>query len=175
MNCPACTRPLKPMEAGGVALDVCLEGCGGIWFDNHEFKKFDEPHESAGEVLCGIETTLSDSADQQARHSCPKCQDITMSRHFVSVKRHVEIDECAQCGGIWLDAGELFQIRNQFKTEQERKDAAKAYFSEVFDNELMQVKQQSQDKLAQARRFANMFRYITPSHYIPGKQDWGAF
>jgi hypothetical protein len=26
-----------------------------------------------------------------------------------------------------------------------------------------------------ARKFANTFRLIGPSHYIPGKQDWGAF
>jgi hypothetical protein len=34
---------------------------------------------------------------------------------------------------------------------------------------------ESQEKAEKARKVANMFRFICPSYYIPGKQDWGAF
>jgi hypothetical protein len=30
-------------------------------------------------------------------------------------------------------------------------------------------------RAAKSRRFANMFRFVCPSYYIPGKQSWGAF
>ena len=42
--CPACGKKMHKifMDAQGVNLDVCLDGCGGIFFDNREFKKFDE-------------------------------------------------------------------------------------------------------------------------------------
>ena len=174
MQCPACNHPITQMDAGGVTVDICKGGCGGIWFDNYEFKKFDEPHESAGEALLEIDMKPG-TLDMESRHSCPKCPGITLSRHFMSVKRKVEIDECPQCGGVWLDTGELGQIRNLFNTEEERIEAAENYYSDVFDSDLLKVQQESEEKVAKARRFANMFKFITPSYYIPGKQTWGAY
>ena len=43
--------------------------------------------------------------------------------------------QCVSCGGIWLDYGELGQIRDQYATEAERKEAARAYFHEAFGPE----------------------------------------
>jgi hypothetical protein len=37
------------------------------------------------------------------------------------------------------------------------------------------MRRESQEKLEKARRIANIFRFICPSYYIPGKQEWGAF
>ena len=47
-----------------------------------------------------------------------------MMLHFFSVKQQVQVDECPSCAGIWLDCGELLRIRSEFKTEDERKQAA---------------------------------------------------
>ena len=47
--------------------------------------------------------------------------------------------------------------------------------SEIFDNQLAQMKQASKDELNKAGKIANIFRFICPSFYIPGKQDWGTF
>jgi Zn-finger nucleic acid-binding protein len=98
-----------------------------------------------------------------------------MMRHFFSVKREVEVDECAACAGIWLDAGELKRIRSLFNTEEERRQAAQEYFEEIFGEELDRMRRESQEKLERTRRIAHIFRFICPSYYIPGKQDWGAF
>ncbi len=175
MQCPACDNPLTPMEAGGITVDICKGGCGGLWFDNYEFEKFDEPHETAGEALLNIPKGGAVKNDPASRRPCPKCDGIVMQRHFVSVKRKVEIDECPGCGGIWLDAGELGDTRSLYNTEEERKQAASTYFNEVFATDLLNMRTESQEKLARAKKFANMFKFITPSHYIPGKQDGGAF
>jgi Zn-finger nucleic acid-binding protein len=175
MKCPACENQLQQMTVAGVTVDVCKGGCGGIWFDNFELKKFDEPHESAGEALLDIEPNKTITIDHSKRLKCPKCDDVVMMRHFFSVKHEVEVDECPGCGGIWLDAGELKHIRSLFETEQQRKQATKEYFSELFDNQLAAMKVEEEAKVAKARKFANMFRFICPSYYIPGKQDWGAF
>lgn len=172
MKCPACGSELVEVEVGGVKVDVCKEGCGGMWFDNFELKKFDEPHEEDGEELLNMTTDVRADIDRSKRYNCPKCGDIVMMRHFFSVKKEVEIDECPGCGGIWLDAGELGRIRSLFNTEQERHQAADEYFNEIFGDQLKSVKSADESK---SRRFANMFRFICPSYYIPGKQDWGAF
>lgn len=175
MNCPACGNVLQEMTVGGVVVDVCRGGCGGIWFDNYELNKFDEPHESAGEELLEIEQDESIIIDHTKKLKCPSCDDVVMMRHFFSVKKDVEVDECPGCGGFWLDAGELGKIRSLFNTEEERHKAAEEYFSEVFGGELAAMEAEDQVKLNKVLKISNMFRFICPSYYIPGKQDWGAF
>ena len=175
MKCPACSNSLQQITIKEVTVNVCKDGCGGIWFDNFEIKKFDEPHESAGQSLLDIEKDESIIIDRTKRLKCPKCDDVVMMRHFFSVKKEVEVDECPGCGGFWLDAGELRSIRALFNTEQEREEAAQKYFSELFGDHFAAMKAEDEAKLAGARKVANMFRFICPTNYIPGKQDWGAF
>ena len=169
MECPACGNILEEMTASDVTVDVCKGGCGGIWFDQFELTSFDEPHESAGEALLDIERDTSITVDRTKKLRCPKCSDVVMMRHFFSVKKETEVDECPGCGGFWLDAGELGRIRSLFNSEEERHKAAEMYFSELFDDQLSTMKAEK------SSRVANMFLFICPSNYIPGKQDWGAF
>lgn len=175
MQCPVCANQLQQMTVGDVTVDVCKGGCGGIWFDNLELKKFDEPCESAGEALLDVERNPNLTVDHEKRLNCPKCDDVVMMRHFFSVKKQVTVDECPSCGGFWLDAGELTHIRKLFNTEEEKHKAADEYFQEIFGDKLKAVQADDEAKLARVCRVANMFRFICPSYYIPGKQDWGAF
>ena len=55
MICPECNNTLQKMTVNDVTLDVCNHGCGGVWFDDQEINKFDEPHESDGNLLLDIE------------------------------------------------------------------------------------------------------------------------
>lgn len=175
MNCPACDNVLKEMTVGDITVDVCENGCGGIWFDKFELHKVDESHESQGEHLLETKRNENIKVDHTKRRKCPRCKNIVMLRHFFSVKREVEVDECAGCGGYWIDYGELRTIRTQFATEEERKKAADAYFTDIFDLELTKIRAQSQESAEKARKIAKAFRFICPSNYIRGKQEWGAF
>jgi Zn-finger nucleic acid-binding protein len=163
VECPVCSNTMTKMEAEGVTVDVCAGGCGGIWFDWFELARVDEAHESAGEKFLEVDRdpTLRD-------------QEIMM-RHFHSVKRGALVDECPRCAGFWLDAGELAAIRTEFATEEERKQAAQEYFAELFDPDLAVERAKTMEDLRKARRIAHAFRFICPSYYIPGEQDWGAF
>ena len=175
MKCPACSNNLAPTAIGDVTVDVCNDGCGGVWFDNYELSKFDEAHEAAGEQLLAVEANADISIDHEVRRNCPKCPDLVMQQHFFSVKRGVTIDECPGCGGVWLDVGELRQIRRLYPSEAEREQAASDYFEELFGDKLRAMEQAGEQKLATARKIANVFRFICPTYYIPGKQKWGAF
>jgi Zn-finger nucleic acid-binding protein len=175
MKCPACGNELSQVVAGGVTVDVCEGGCAGIWFDHFELQKFDEPRESAGEILLDIKQKKGIRIDHRKRLKCPKCGNVVMMRHFFSVKKQVEVDECPDCGGYWLDMGELAKMRSEFASEEERKKAAEEYFSEIFGKKLAKIYAESEEKAERARKIARMFRFICPSKYIPGKQDWGAF
>lgn len=176
MKCPRTGAELKEVEIAGVKIDIS-EACGGVWFDNYEFKKFDEVHEAAGEMLIDLMAKYqNDDIDLSKRLNSPRHPEVVMMRYYFSSKRQVEIDECPKCGGIWLDAGELLHIRELFPTEASRKEAGKAFVDDFFNNSGFQEElQQSEEAKQKARRFANMFRWLCPSNYIPGKQDWGAF
>lgn len=175
MNCPACSNELSEMKVEEITVDVCKGGCGGIWFDNFELEKIDEKHERAGETLLDIERNKDLNVDLKAKRDCPKCSDIKMMQHCFSVQQKVTIDECAGCGGVWLDAGELAQIRNLYDTEEQRHHAAEKYFSSIFDGQLKGIKEKSETGAVKAKKFANMFKFICPTYYIPGDQGWGAF
>ena len=175
MNCPACNNNLQKMVVNDVTVDICIGGCGGIWFDNLELKKFDEPLESDGSELLDIERNLDIKVDHTKKFNCPKCSDMIMVRHFFSVKMEVEVDECYNCGGFWLDYGELSQIRNLYNTEEEKIIATNKYFNEIFGKEIKAMQAKNEEELLRIRRIVNIFRFICPSYYIPGKQDWGAF
>jgi Zn-finger nucleic acid-binding protein len=176
VNCPACARPLTSRTAGELTVDVCDGGCGGIWFDHFELRKADERAEPAGPALLEVARDPALSVDRSVRYGCPKCSDgVVMMRHFWSVKRAVTIDECPECGGIWLDADELAKIRDEFASELERHAAADAEFSRLFDGELAGEHAETMADLDRSRRFARAFRFITPSFYLPGKQAGGAF
>ncbi len=175
MKCPACGKELQEKTVAGIVVDVCENGCGGIWFDNFELGKVDEQHESAGESLLDIARDENVVVDYTQKRICPRCEDQPMMKHFSSVKREVELDECPSCGGFWLDYGELGKIRDQYVTDDEREKAAGEYFSEVFGEDMARMRAESQEKLDRARKIALMFRFICPSYYIPGDQAWGAF
>jgi Zn-finger nucleic acid-binding protein len=175
VKCPACGSELTQMTSEDVTLDTCRGGCGGLWFDNRELPKVDEADQAAGEPFLHIDRSQSVRVDDSERRACPSCGDVVMMRHFSSVKRGVVVDECPQCGGYWLDAGELAAIREEFPTEEARRRAADAYFTEVFDKQMDEMRRADEAQVGRAHRIAHMFRFICPSYYIPGRQPWGAF
>jgi Zn-finger nucleic acid-binding protein len=73
----------------------------------------DEEEESAGEPLLQIRRDERIVVDVSRKRDCPRCAGVRLHRHFFSAKRRVEVDQCPNCGGYWLDAGELAQIRTE--------------------------------------------------------------
>lgn len=116
MKCPACFNELSQIQVGKVVVDVCEGGCGGVWFDAFELQRVDEQTETAGEHLLNIARDPDIKIDASRKRDCPRCSGVKLKRHFFSARRRVEVDECPNCGGYWLDAGELAQIRLE-KTE----------------------------------------------------------
>ena len=69
--------------------------------------------EAAGEPLLQIQRDERIVLDSGRKRECPRCEGIKLHRHYFSAKRRVEVDQCPNCGGYWLDAGELQQIRTE--------------------------------------------------------------
>lgn len=134
VDCPACENALTSLSVGDLTVDVCDGGCGGIWFDHYELREVDEPSEALGDPLLDVAHNPAVVVDPSKRYLCPKCTDgVVMMRHFWSVKREITIDECPECGGIFLDGGELARIRAEFPSEAAKEAAADSFFAHVAD------------------------------------------
>ena len=110
--CPRSTlNPLRKLRVGGVNTDVC-EDCGGLWLDRLELARFKDPASAFGDALVAhLRQFPPGLIDHSVRLRCPHHPDVVMLRRKYSASVPVDIDECPQCGGIWLDADELALIR----------------------------------------------------------------
>jgi len=125
LHCPACNAVMKKVFIDGVNtnVDICLDGCGAIWFDRAEEKFFDEAHESIDELLKIYENKEFIEVNQQYNRYCPICG-TKLAKNHTSAKREVQIDECLSCGGKFFDYKELEAMRKEYDTEKERSAAA---------------------------------------------------
>ena len=162
MECTVCGNSLKEIDVGDIKVDVCEDGCGGIWFDRFELEKVDEPHETEGELLLHIRRGEGVRVDMEKRRNCPRCRDTIMMRHFFSVRKEVEVDECPKCAGTWLDFGELGQIREEFRSEDERKEAAGKYFSKILVQELAQSRAGDSGELKRGKTLERLIKLMGP-------------
>jgi Zn-finger nucleic acid-binding protein len=111
LRCPRSSTHLTSLRIGGVDTDVC-EDCGGVWLDRLELEKFDHAGSAFGDALVAHLRQFPPALmDHSVRLRCPHHAHAVMLRRAYSRDVRIEIDECPQCGGIWLDADELEQIR----------------------------------------------------------------
>ena len=118
MDCPRCSRELAPIKVGGVTVDACQGGCGGIWFDLFELQKMDAPDESAGSLLDGMRVDVGTEVDFDQTIDCPRCDGLVLMRQQHPTKPEIMTDKCPACGGVWLDFGELFQLRSESASDR---------------------------------------------------------
>ena len=111
MRCPRCEHELQTVTVSGVKVDACQGGCGGIWFDAFELERMDQPDESAGWLLNNMRVDLAIEVDFEKPVHCPRCEQAELMRQKYPANDRIEIDKCRVCGGVWLDFGELFEIR----------------------------------------------------------------
>jgi hypothetical protein len=129
MKCPACDYDLTELELGGVKVDACHGGCGGIWFDAFELERVDEQREVPSQHLLRVQRDPNLRVDHSRKRACPRCEGVKLKRHFFSAKKQIEVDHCPNCAGYWLDAGELEKIRAEKGLQAKAADASTATLS----------------------------------------------
>ncbi len=119
MICPVCQKEMIVEDLGGVQVEICSHGCKGMWFDWGELKKLEHNNQGFGNALQeALAFPRNNDADRGAI-KCPKCG-IVMHKHLFESEKEINVDECYQCGGFFLDSGELKIIRDKFMSEAER-------------------------------------------------------
>lgn len=154
IQCPACGKDMHKvfMSESGTCLDVCVDGCGGIFFDGMELKHFDENKENIEELKEALKNKTYTPVDENKVRICPVCGNKMVKNH-VSVKREITIDECYNCGGKFFDHGELTKMREQYATEEERRQDVLAYAYREIGPELQAMELQNTINAARRSTF----------------------
>ena len=109
INCPACGMEMEKVYISSLGLDVdiCSDGCGGIFFDENEFNQFYNHTECISDIS-EYTDKFYPPTNQSKKRQCPVCN-IDMVKSMVK-NNTVEIDICNRCGGVFLDKGELERL-----------------------------------------------------------------
>ena len=112
VNCPACGKIMqKVLVQGGFAIDVCVDGCGGMFFDNKEIQELNDSENDIAEIKKLLSGKAFVPVDETLVRTCPACgTKMTKTRAL-----GVQIDTCYNCNGIFLDNGEFELVRTHFK------------------------------------------------------------
>ena len=110
MECPKCARTMLPVEFGtDIEVRRCI-GCRGLYCERGVLEQMRD------EWL--VDTVLdTGSAVDGAKYNetrdipCPGCG-TTMDHAKDKEQGHITLDVCANCEGIFLDAGELTDMKN---------------------------------------------------------------
>ena len=160
LKCPACNKDMTkvfiPKE--GVNIDICLDGCGGMWFDNRELSYFDEQDEKIEEIINVISNKTFAEVDQMNHRSCPACG-ARMVKNFSSVKQAIQIDECYSCGGKFLDKNELLKFRDEYATEEDRSQDTLKLMYDTVGKELVQLQEENEER----KKHRNLYKKLIDS------------
>lgn len=105
LTCPACQSAMNKELVNGFELDVC-PGCLGVWFDEGELGKVAKlPKQNFESRQPATPLPLS-----HLKRSCPRCSALLLSAKY-QYTSDITIDSCEQCGGVFVDQGELEEIR----------------------------------------------------------------
>lgn len=153
IKCPACGKEMEKVfiPSEGINIDICTNGCGGIFFDNREFDKFNEEHEDIELLKAKLHGKTFAPVDDDAIRICPACGG-QMVKNTTSSNGEIVVDDCYICGGKFLDHGELEKIRAEYKSDQERKEAAVDFLFNKVGYELKEI----EIKNAQAKAKRNL-------------------
>ncbi len=114
MKCPRCQSiemevRVRGEETESIEIDVCPE-CSGTWLDKKELTRLDDNFFIDMEQ---IEYEKSDATEDDAAINCPRCESTPeLLKCHPKVYDKVVVDNCPDCGGFWLDKGELEKMRD---------------------------------------------------------------
>ena len=112
LDCPKCLGLLQPIEVGemekkSVYIDQCAI-CQGVWFDKGELEKILSLKLGFNDEVMEADfrkDLVGDYLDLK-RAKCPRCKK-EMQRVKSLQDSRLITDYCLDCGGVWLDGGEM--------------------------------------------------------------------
>ena len=111
--CPKCGGSLEQVVCAGIEVDRCL-CCKGIWFDSLEAEKLKAIKGSESLLDIGDPKTGTQLDQITEFINCLRCG--TRMTRMVDIDQHcIWYEKCPVCHGVWLDAGEFKNFKDNFK------------------------------------------------------------
>ena len=124
IGCPHCKIPMERLEieipGPNVIIDYCGK-CNSYWFDKGELKKV------VKDRLAEKKAKGSEGMDAWVKFDCPRCNGPMTMKYMYNV----EVDQCTECFGIWLDEGELLRL-NEKNLERIEDEKTKGFFHKLY-------------------------------------------
>ena len=117
MDCPVCKNAMITLELQDVEIDYCTD-CGGIWLDAGELELLIGDAQQAKQLLDSFEV---DSESPEKPRKCPICLKKMRKIIVGQATTSLLIDRCTKGDGLWFDKGELQNILNAAKLDEENK------------------------------------------------------
>ena len=117
-TCPDCRYPMVTERHHDLDLDLC-RNCAGIWFDAEELRRLIAADPIS---MIALEAKLTPRVGQKkmevAVTSCPSCDSLLHKYHY-QYDSPIELHACLDCGGFWVQEGELEKI-HQWRSQNAR-------------------------------------------------------
>lgn len=110
MDCPKCFKPMETVEFGTNIKVMRCTGCSGLFCKWQTLKELRNEW-LADTVLDKGSAALGAKHNEMLDIACPDCG-TTMDRVKDQQQKHITLDSCAKCDGVFLDAGELTDMKS---------------------------------------------------------------
>lgn len=159
--CPVCRIELKPQVHLGVTIDVC-PACAGIWFDADEMTRLNNIDEAILPRIDSLYQPQIVGYDPPWDRRCPTCDQMLRPYHYLYTS-DIELDTCDQCGGVWVDNGELEKM-NRVLADARAMELPPESKAEIA---LAQIEAETKQAAARADFWRGLFEFLRARPRIP--------
>lgn len=114
MDCPVCKNAMIAMELAEVEIDYCT-GCKGIWLDAGELELL-LGNEEKSKALISMFRSAGKTGEKPRR--CPICDKKMEKVEVGEGQTTLIIDRCTRKDGLWFDGGELDNIIEKARLDE---------------------------------------------------------
>jgi uncharacterized protein len=121
MNCPKCNSVMQKVSVEDIEVDCCGT-CEGIWFDLREHDHLKLIRGSEDRIDLGDPAKLrgGEAMDAVRDINCPRCG-VKLVKLSMPDQTHIKYEQCATCGGAFLDAGEFTDFKHLSVSERAKR------------------------------------------------------
>ena len=108
--CPACGREMRTVYVPEIDInaDICVNGCGGVFFSKKEVWNFDNIKDDIDTILSQFKRKHFTEPPKNTVRECPSCRAKMVK--FGIPDSDAKMDMCYSCGGRFLDYDELINL-----------------------------------------------------------------
>ena len=164
MRCPACKNILTKIVQAGVKVLACRGECGGLWFNQSQVRRLEKIKPGLGTLFLKLKRADGIKFYRGVEHICPQCKTTLLCRHFFSKEWDTEVNQCAKCGGFWVDVAGLAELQSM--DEQKKQKSVEKYFS-IIGKKIAGIYLLNEDVTEAVKNIIRIFQFLCSEKDFP--------